>query len=147
MLEEGRSLEEHVKIERGRSIVQLDIALCIGTSILTIMIYVMSLGPERLPTQIVRFLLTVVLCVFLYRGYSVARYLLIILLGVTLGLMGLALPSVFAAGKPGVTVGILLMGLGYAFIMVTLARSESVKAFLDTQEESRNPSVNIWPAN
>ncbi len=59
----------------GRGMVLAVIAGTLTVSILVIVAFNIIQGPERLPQQIIRLLLTFGLCVFLYRGANWARWI------------------------------------------------------------------------
>lgn len=62
-------------LDRGRRKVLIVIALCVALSLLNILRLHLSVGTSRLPTQAVRFALTLVLVYFLYKGHNWARIL------------------------------------------------------------------------
>ena len=96
----------------GQGLVIAVVAALISTSALVAVVYYFERGSDRLPSQVVRFLLTVVLCVFLYRGANWARWVA----GVLCGLSGVG--SMFggamllAGGKQGLP----LLGLGVVYV-------------------------------
>lgn len=60
--------------ETGRRLVLAVIGSTLAVSALVFVAFNASQGPQRLPQQIGRFVLTVGLCVFLYRGANWARW-------------------------------------------------------------------------
>ena len=92
----------HGRAATGRRLVVAVMVATIAMSVLVIATFNAVQGPDRLPQQIVRFLLTVALCVFLYRGAGWARWVATVLYGLT-GLWSLALGFTrLAAAKPGI---------------------------------------------
>lgn len=93
----------------GRRIVHNIAALIVLISAIVISGYVGAIGTDRLPTQLVRFALTVALAYALRTGRSGARWLTIVLMGLA-GIVGLlttlvsgawlmAIPSALYAGS------------------------------------------------
>lgn len=96
-------------------------------SLLVIVLFNLGRGPERLPQQIIRFLLTAGLCVFLYRGANWARWVggVLFALGALGSLLGgLALLSTSIAG-----VLLLVMCLVYSASAVILLFVPTVRAY------------------
>ena len=131
----GRSLavseEEEDGIESrdvsGRPLVVAVIVASLSVSALVILSYNIRLGPQALPQQIVRFLLTCGLCVFLYQGANWARWVV----GVLSGLGGLlSMIAGFAALMTNMA-GLLLiaMGLLYVACMIVLLFVPTVRKY------------------
>lgn len=130
------------RIRQGRRILLLVIATCLLLSVSTILSYNLVLGPGKIVPQVVRFLLTALLCVFLYRGKDWARWLFGLLYGhntIYAFTMGIPLLSQSLWGLM-----ILFLGVLYLLMGVILFFSPSVRAFLTAQRE-REP-VAIGPA-
>ncbi len=114
---------------RGRKIVLTIIGATLVISALVIIRSNLLTGPHRLPQQVVRFILTVLLAFFLYRGANWARWLLVILYGLGgVGSLGLAL---FA--DTGMGLLLVVMGVCYVFSAGALVSSSAVAAFLAQQ--------------
>jgi hypothetical protein len=96
----------------GRRLVLGVIVVTIGLSALVIVATNLALGPARLPVQIVRFLLTVALSIFLYRGANWARWVGVVLFAIG-GLSSLLLSL---GGLPG-TGAWLLLALGVTYLV------------------------------
>ncbi len=120
-------------IHRGRIIVLVIAAAIIGFSALTISFYVLTVGPHELPSQLVRFALTVGLMVCVYRGFVWARTLAAALFG--LGTIGAAIDVLTMAPEQGViNRGILtIYVLVYGGATAALLFSSSVREFLNGQ--------------
>lgn len=106
------------KPEAGRRLVLAIIVASLALSVLAILVFNVARGPERLPQQIVRFLLTVGLCVFLYRGANWARWVAGILF--TLGGVGSLLVGSVALTTSLAGLLLIAMGLIYAGSAVVL---------------------------
>ena len=95
----------------GRRLVVAVIAATLTTSVIVIATFNMDQGSDRLPLQIVRFLLTLGLCFLLYRGTNWARWVAGILFGLT-GLGSLAGGfALLSAHKPGLA----MIALGFVY--------------------------------
>jgi hypothetical protein len=90
--------------EAGRRLVLAVIVASLALEVLTIALFNLQLGPARLPQQIIRFLLTIGLCIFLYRGANWARWLA----GVLFALVG-PISLVLGLGTLPMTSGSLLL--------------------------------------
>jgi hypothetical protein len=115
------------KPETGRRLVLAVIVASLTLSVLVIVAFNLGRGPERLPQQIVRLLLTIGLCVFLYRGANWARWvagLLFALGGLGSLLGGLAALSTGMAGLL-----LIVMGLVYVGSAVVLFFAPTVRAY------------------
>ncbi len=114
---------------KGRRIVLTIAGISLLISAITIVAYVSVMGTGRLPAQIIRFLLTVGLMWWLYRGSAVAKWIVIVLFGLA-GLFGLLafLSGHRLAAAIGSKIGALYLGL-----ITPLIKSSSVDAFLRYQ--------------
>ena len=125
------------RIERGRLIVIGYIVALLTISFCVIAFYVLVIGPQKLPAQVIRFALTLALCIGLYHGSSVAKWILIVLLG----LGGLLALVPVATGDPfAIALGLILAVVYLSFAVVMLA-SKSVKAFLVHQRGKATTSA------
>ena len=113
--------------EVGRRIVLAVIVATLTMSVLIIVTFNAVQGPQRLPQQIVRFFLTVGLCVFLYRGANWARWVA----GILFAMAGLGslLGGVAALTTSMAGLGLLVMGLVYVASTVVLLLVPTVRAF------------------
>lgn len=116
------------KPDTGRSLVLAVIVASLSLSVLVIVAFNIGRGPERLPQQIVRFFLTVGLCVILYRGANWARWVAGILFA--LGGLGSLIGGV-ASLSTSIMAGLLLvvMGLVYLASAVILLFVPAVRAY------------------
>jgi|SRR5579863_6428353 len=114
---------------KGRRIVLTIAGVSLLISAVTIATYVAVMGTGRLPAQIVRFLLTVGLMWWVYRGSAVAKWIVIVLFGLA-GLYGLLvfLSGHRLAGAVGAKIGTL-----YLTLITPLITSPAVDAFLQYQ--------------
>jgi hypothetical protein len=122
-------------IRKGRLLIIGVVAICLCVSITSILFSILATGPRQVPQQLIRFGLTVLLCVLLYQGRAWVRWVLGILLALAaiLGLLsGVALRSQSLAAL--ILVG---MGLLYTACVIVLFFSSSVRAFLAYQHDQR----------
>jgi hypothetical protein len=125
-------------VEPGRRLVVRVAAIGVASSIVTIVAFNVVLGSGRLPDQMVRFGLTLVLCFFLIRGHRWARWVSVALFaiaGVGSVVGALALP-----GKSVGAIALFVMGAAYLYCSGVLLASGSVRAFFSTPQPSE-PSV------
>lgn len=115
-----------LRTSTGRRLVLAIIVASLAISVLVIVAFTVARGTALLPQQIVRFLLTVGLCVFLYRGANWARWVAVILfaLGGVMSLVGASAPS--STSMSGLL--LLLMGLVYAASALILLLVPTVRA-------------------
>lgn len=118
--------------DRGRGIVLVIIGVTLGTSALVIITTNLKIGPQRLPQQVVRFVLTVLLTVCLYRGVGWARWLSVILFG----LAGVGALGVGLLADTGARLVLLVMGVCYVVCGGVLLLSKAVAAFFAQQQGS-----------
>jgi hypothetical protein len=105
------ALEAKVFQDRGRAFVLIALTLIVGTSVAVISLYVAARGAERLPIQGMRFALTVLLALVVYRGHRWARWVTIVLIG------GSGVVAMISSTSGGVIIG--LVYLIAAFFLVT----------------------------
>jgi hypothetical protein len=121
----------------GRQMLVAVIAGVLGFSVTSIVLFNIAVGSHELPTQIIRFSLTCVLCFFLYRGHQWARWVVAVLLIVAaLGV----LPTLKLLGV-NVTLHplIVLMIAFYLSAAGLLLFSSKIKSFLAEQKARRKP--------
>lgn len=115
--------------QAGRKLVIRVVLIAIAISIFSIASFVLAQGTARLPQQLLRLTLTLVLCMFLLRGAPWARWVSAVLflagglLSVGAGLTLLGTPS-----SAWVMVG---MGAIYLYCAGVLMLERSVRAFFD----------------
>lgn len=115
------------QIAKGRRLVLAVIVASLSISGIVIIVTNMPRGSDELPSQTIRLFLTVVLCIFLYRGSNWARWVAGILLvfgAVTSMILGFGITSSTPAGLL-----IVLMGLVYSASAVVLIFVPSVRAY------------------
>ncbi len=117
----------------GQLLVLAYSALVLLVSAGVIGLYVATRGPDRLPAQAVRFLITAALCVWLYRGSLAARRVMACLLGGA-GLVALLGVSGGDPVATALTGGMAAVYLSFAVVVVA---SPSVAAFLARQRDIR----------
>ena len=105
------------------------IATLIGTSATIITTFLVLRGSERLPGQLMRLGLTSLICFFLYRGVSGARFLIVIFCGIG------AVYAITSGELP-----LLALGGIYVFAGATLVFSPSVSAYFRFKAQSRDSS-------
>lgn len=113
------------QLTTGRKIVVGVIIATIALSLISIITSVLVDG-QPLPAHLVRFLLTILLCLFLYRGANWARWIVVILLL-------LAGPSAVLAGltllpHPGSAALLIIIGLVYTTSAILLMFVPAVRA-------------------
>jgi hypothetical protein len=113
--------------ETGRRLVLAVIVATLTLEVLAIVAFNTVQGPQSLPQQIVRFFLTVGLCVFLYRGANWARWVAGILYA--LGGLGSLVGGVATLTTTMAGLGLLIMGIVYVASAVILFFVPTVRAF------------------
>jgi hypothetical protein len=118
------------EVDRGRKIVLAIIVAAIAFSAFSIITFITTVGPQRLLFQIVRFVLTILLGVFLYRGTKWVYWVSVILFGFAgvTGLMG-----AFLLGDTLMVLGSVAMGVVYVLSAWVLVYSNNVRLFLEQQ--------------
>ena len=116
-------------VARGRVLVLVALGAIVGVSLIVIGVFVHHHGTGRLPAQLIRFALTVVLAVFVYRGRPWARWVAVVLIGGA----GLILLT-HSKSTP-----VLVMGVVYV-VSAGLLVLPSATAFLTSQLDARGPS-------
>ena len=115
------------KPDMGRWLVLAVIVASLSLSVLVIVAFNIGRGPERLPQQTVRFVLTVGLCIFLYRGSNWARWVAGILFA--LGGLGSLIEGVAALSTSMASLLLFGMGLVYLGSAVILFFVPAVRAY------------------
>ncbi len=118
------------QIETGRRLVVAVIVASLALSLVVIGTFNLVRGPERLPQQVVRFLLAAGLCAFLYRGANWARRVAGILFATgALGSLVVGLPAL--PGKASLLP--LATGLVYLASAVVLLFVPAVQAYFGAE--------------
>lgn len=120
-------MNEHER--SGRAILLVCLFLVLLVSIGVTALYVSIRGDERLPSQIVRFALTMLLCFYLYRGHVAAKWIAVILFCLA---GGMATTQIWSDSPLVVFFGG-VMALFYLSVAWLLLWSRRVNAFLDYQ--------------
>lgn len=112
------------------------IAVTLALSVMVILVYLTSIGPQKVPQQIVRLILTGVLCVFLYRGVNWARWVAGILF-VLAGIVGIASGTALLYIGAGAFV-LLAMGAVYVGSAVILLFVPSVRTYFGSSKHEQD---------
>lgn len=112
-------------------------------SAVIIVLYISKFGAARLGVQLVRFALTVLLCIWVYRGNNVARIITVVLLGIA-GLGAAVLFVTQTSGLSASTMMSLALMMTYLSFAWHLLMSEKVADFLAYQ---RGESSNVPTAH
>lgn len=112
------------------------IAISIVLSMLAIAFYILTVGGDKIPQQVFRRGLTMLLCFFLYQGQGWARWVMtgLFALGSVYGLVTAF--TLFALGIAFGAIVMLVMSILYLGCGLTLLLSSSVAAFLAYQRMS-----------
>jgi hypothetical protein len=112
---------------RGRIQVLVALGLIVGTSLVTIAVYLLNRGTDRLLAQSLRLLLTIVLASALYRGRPWARRIVVALLVVAAAICALQASTRIPLHVMGavylVSAGLLVMPSASAFLAGQRAKS------------------------
>jgi hypothetical protein len=131
------ALQEISQVSRGKKIIWIIIGSIIFLSVADDVIFYLFFGSEKFYKTIIRFILLLILLYCFYRGYSVAKWILSILLGLG-GLMYLFNGAkLLQASQFGIH--LLLIGIFYIFFGIIIVLSRNIKAFLMSQK-SKNAS-------
>ncbi len=134
------------QVATGRRLVLAVIVASLMISILVIVVFNISRGPERLPQQIVRFLGTIALCVFLYRGANWARWVVSIL-SILAG-FGALLLGLDALSSSGMGFLLIAMGLVYVVSAGILLFVPTVRAYFSVEKTDADAlSLEKWQIN
>lgn len=131
--------EDSDVVQRGRTIVLCIIAFTISVSLFVVLMSALRVGFDKLPTQIVRILLTLLIARALYNGRRWARYLFALLYGLGGAAALFSIPALIETAPPYAIAIMIAMGVGYGVSALTLIASPSVGRFLDYQWRQRNP--------
>jgi hypothetical protein len=123
------------RVERGRKTVVSVLIISVALAVLTEAEYLIRVGTNKFPQQIVRSIILALLLLMLYRGHRWARYISALCLGIG-GLLGVVLfAKVLFAGIP--SVDLLAMAAGYTWSAVALFSFSSVGEFQRYQRARR----------
>ncbi|MBV10299.1 hypothetical protein [Rubinisphaera sp.] len=118
-------------VERGKSILITCMVKLLLLSAILIASYVMRKGLETLPPRIVRFVLTLLLLIWLYRGSLAAKWICVVLYGIS----GIALLVMMPLDN--LWACLILGSMSFVFLEMTyrLLHSRDVNHFLRFQRE------------
>lgn len=104
------------------------VAVCMITStVIVVTAYVRTQGTDKLPSQAIRFLMTLLLASLLFFGWPPARWITIVLLGISAVVsipVGIRLRRISKSGT-----GLTVLGLVYAACVVALLTSTAEEHF------------------
>lgn len=123
---------------QGRQLVIGVIAACLFISIVTIGFSNFAAGPQQLPQQAIRLLLTILLCALLYQGRNWVRWVLGILF--LLGGLGSLVGGLALLPIPWVAATLFVMAIVYLICGSILLFSSNVRVFLAHQRTHRHLS-------
>lgn len=128
-------------VRQGRQLLMIAVAFLLASSLVTIVVYVTRIGPDRLPQQAARLVLTALLGYSLLQGRAWARWVLVALLAIALFAVVpfFLAPGTFAPDQLASTLPLLVLYLGYAVIVRGLLYSESVRAFFRAHRDPAAP--------
>ena len=115
------------ELNRGRKIVVIIIIATIATSLLSIILSNIFTGSGKLPKQAIRFILTLILSYFLFKGVGAARIIASVLY--TIGAMGGILGGISLIVNSPIGLMVLIPGIVYAICAMVLIFSVPVKQF------------------
>ena len=133
--------EDLEPVRQGRQFLVVAVAFLLVASVATTILYVVRVGPEKLPQQGTRLVLTAMLGYALLRGHAWARWVLVVLMMIALfAVVPFFLsPGAFAPDRLRSTLPLLGLYLGYAIIARGLLYSESVRAFFRAHRDPAPP--------
>ena len=117
----------------GRKIVITIIFATVGISLLVIITRNLLIGPQKLPQDVVRFIYTIVLAFFLYRGAGWARWVVVNLYGLG-GIFGIVGGMMLLATSRWALL-LVVMGVIYFLSAGVVLFSRAVKVFLAPQKD------------
>ena len=117
----------------GRKIVITIIFATVGISLLVIITRNLLIGPQKLPQDVVRFIYTIVLAFFLYRGAGWARWVVVNLYGLG-GIFGIVGGMMLLATSRWALL-LVVMGVIYFLSAGVVLFSHAVKVFLAPQKD------------
>ncbi len=120
-----------VRTRPGRGLVVAVIVATLTMALLADIVSLLMRGPAQLPQQLVRFALTVVLCVFLYRGAAWARWVsgVLFALGSVVSLVG----GIAYLSTNTASLLLLLLGAVYAACAVVLLFIPTVREYFGVE--------------
>ncbi len=135
---EGHPKRSQRSVTIGRIVVVTVIVIVVGISVMTILLYNLLLGNQKLPTQVIRLALTIGLAVALYRGHLWARNLMVFLFGIASVVMLVMLPKLFYLyGEPVIFGFVVATTIGYALSAIALTVVPDVAVFLEHQRNRK----------
>jgi hypothetical protein len=127
-------------LETGRRRLQQVIVLWVGMELVAITTYLASVGMANLPQQVVRFLITVLLCLALWRGHNGVRW---VVFGLAL-LAAMFLAAIIVTAlveEQHLSVLLVVWMSGYLVVAGMLLRSKALRAFMVAQR-ARTSAIN-----
>jgi hypothetical protein len=121
------------EVRSGRRIMLVYLGLVLALSVATITLYVARKGPAALPPRVLRFGLTVGLCVWLYSGSNAAKWISVVLFGAG-GAAAFAMPLQWSLPALAYVGFMASLYLSFAWMLVF---SPEVNAFLAQQRARR----------
>ena len=100
--------------------------------VLSIIFYIATIGIDKIATQIIRFILTCILCLYIYKGHSWAKWVSVVLFTIAflVGFYNL----ISANENPMVIAVSSFYIIMYGLALVLLLVPKSVKEFLEHQK-------------
>jgi hypothetical protein len=131
--------DDSALVAQGRTYVRIAAAASVVVSAVSIAVYLVRLGPGKLPQQLVRFALTLGLAYALTRGRAWARWttLVLLLLGMFVVVPVFRDPEAFRMPKLPATLFTLALFVTYGIIGRGLLYSASVRAFFRAAKAER----------
>ncbi len=121
-------------IEKGRNMVIIAICIMLGVSLLNFLLNQISGVNENFFVWVVRFLLTCLLCYFIYNGHSWAKWLSIVLLGITCVLSLIGTLSIFLSLLLGLQS--FLLFAAYLTVILILLIPQSVRDYFNSLKKA-----------
>lgn len=121
-------------IAKGKGMLMVIIGIMLGISLISVIFF----SSDKMITGIVRFILTGLLCYFLYQGRSWAKWVtaVLMLISAAIGLLG-ALAILI---KPLLGLYSLMMAIAYGISGIVLIVSKSVNEFMGYQRGNKDLS-------
>lgn len=134
-------------VAAGRRYLQWALAFLVLASVTVTALYVVRIGFGNFPQQVVRLVLLLVIGHFLLRGRAWARWLLLALLlwGVWVSLPIVLQTDTYRPENLPARLPLLVMFVGYVFVVRGLMYSRSVQAFFRAHREPSAPVAASQP--
>jgi hypothetical protein len=125
-------------IERWRNDAMRIAGIMVGLEIGIIIVYLVRVGTDAFPRQIVSFALTILLLWLLFRGYAWARWVLLALAGFGVFWTAGGIQTLFSSGRTVEGVAMTIIALGYFIVARTLLWSPGIGPFQAAQRAARS---------